>query len=98
MSLVLNSPLMYIILPPTAQKYLAREVKNSPVEAIRFYSLMHDRLSDPRFYYEDQAKEIIRVGMFNQTSCKDTISLADKIFRRGNYEFQLIIDDALAKG
>lgn len=78
------------------QKYLAREVKSSAVEAIRFYSLMHDRLSGPRFYYEDEAKEIIRTGMSNETSRRDTISLADKIFRRGNHEFQPIIEDALA--
>jgi hypothetical protein len=45
------------------QKYLAREVKSSPVEAIRFYSLIHDRPSSPRFYYENEAKEIIITGM-----------------------------------
>lgn len=77
------------------QKYLAGEIERNPVEAIKFYSLMHDRLTGPRFYYEEEANKIIRLGSTDQRSKEATLSLADKLYRRGSYQFQDIIEGAL---
>ncbi len=57
---------------------------------------MHDRLSGPRFYYEEEARKIIRFGIADKYSREDTLLLADKLYRRGSYQFQDIIESALA--
>lgn len=78
------------------EEFLAGQGGRNPREVIRYYSLMHDQLSQPRPHYETVSRTIIETGARNKISREETLMLIDKLNRRGTYDYRTIGDNILA--
>ena len=76
----------------SVEKYLSVEVERDPVRAIQFYHLMHDQLTEPRRYYPEEARKILKTAAACSHSRQEALSLIDSIFRSGDRQFLDILE------
>jgi hypothetical protein len=74
------------------EHYLLLEVERDPVKAIQVFRLMHDQVETARFYYRNEARKIIEVGVQHAESRHETLLLIEQISKSGNYSFRDVYD------
>ncbi len=74
------------------EDYLLLEIERDPVKAIQIFHLMHDQIEAPHFYYRDEARKLIEIGVQRAESRHETLLLIEQIARSGNYSFKHVYD------